>query len=61
MDIINLLLKRQGALISAYEEAKENPDDLTDEEYFGSDDYYETSIQLIGELIAEIKEEEAGQ
>ena len=44
--------------MSAYQEAKENPDDLTDEEYFGSDDYYETSIQLISELIAEIKEEE---
>jgi hypothetical protein len=58
MNVIELLLKRQGALMSAYEEAKENPDDLTDEEYFGSDDYYETSIQLIGELIAEIKEEE---
>ena len=57
MDIINLLLKRQGALISAYQEAKENPDDLTDEEYFGSDDYYETSIQLISELIEEIKRE----
>jgi hypothetical protein len=58
MNVIELLLKKQGALISAYEQAKENPDDLTDEEYFGSDDYYETSIQLIGELIAEIKEEE---
>jgi hypothetical protein len=57
MNVIELLLKRQGALISAYEEAKENPDDLTDEEYFGSDDYYETSIQLISELIEEIKRE----
>jgi hypothetical protein len=57
MNVIELLLKRQGALISAYEEAKENPDDLTDEEYFGSDDYYETSIGLISELIEEIKRE----
>lgn len=59
MNAIELLLKRQGALMSAYKQARENPDDLTDEEYFGSDDYYETSIQLIDELIAEIKEEEA--
>lgn len=59
MNAIELLLKRRGALMSAYKQARENPDDLTDEEYFGSDDYYETSIQLIDELIAEIKEEEA--
>ena len=59
MDIINLLLKKQAALMSAYKEARENPDNLTDEEYFGSDDYYETSIQLIDELIAAIKEEGA--
>ena len=59
MTAIEVLLKRQGALMSAYEQAKENPDDLTDEEYFGSDEYYETSIELITELIAAIKEEEA--
>ena len=59
MNAIEVLLKRQGALMSAYEQAKENPDDLTDEEYFGSDEYYETSIELITELIAAIKEEEA--
>jgi hypothetical protein len=59
MNAIEVLLKRQGALMSAYEQAKENPEDLTDEEYFGSDDYYETSIQLIDELIAAIKEEGA--
>jgi hypothetical protein len=57
MNAIEVLLKRQGALMSAYEQAKENPDDLTDEEYFGSDEYYETSIELITELIAAIKEE----
>ena len=59
MTAIEVLLKRQAALMSAYEQAKENPDDLTDEEYFGSDEYYETSIELITELIAAIKEEEA--
>jgi hypothetical protein len=59
MNVIELLLKKQGALMSAYKQAQENPDDLTDEEYFGSDDYYETSIQLITELIAAIKEEGA--
>ena len=45
--------------MSAYKQAQENPDDLTDEEYFGSDTYYDTAIQLIDELIAEIKKEEA--
>ena len=59
MNAIEVLLKRQAALMSAYEAAKENPDDLTDEEYFGSDEYYETSIQLISELIEEIKREGA--
>ena len=59
MDIINLLLKKQAALMSAYKEAKENPDDLTDDEYFGSDEFYDTSIQLIDELIEEIKKEGA--
>jgi hypothetical protein len=59
MDIINLLLKKQAALMSAYKEARENPDNLTDDEYFGSDEFYDTSIQLIDELIAEIKKEEA--
>ena len=59
MNVIELLLKKQAALMSAYKEAKENPDDLTDEEYFGSDEFYDTSIQLIDELIAAIKEEGA--
>jgi hypothetical protein len=59
MTAIEVLLKRQGALMSAYEQAKENPDDITDEEYFDSDEYYETSIELITELIAAIKEEGA--
>jgi hypothetical protein len=59
MNVIELLLKRQGALMSAYKQAQENPDDLTDDEYFGSDAYYDTAIQLIDELIAEIKEEGA--
>ena len=45
--------------MSAYKQAQENPDDLTDEEYFECDIYYETSIQLIDELIAEIKKEGA--
>jgi hypothetical protein len=58
MNVIELLLKRQAALMSAYKQAQENPDDLTDEEYFGSDEYYDTSIQLISELIEEIKQEE---
>ena len=59
MNVIELLLKKQAALMSAYQEAKENPDDLTDDEYFGSDEFYDTSIQLIDELIAAIKEEGA--
>jgi hypothetical protein len=59
--IINLLLKKQGALMSEWQDAKENPDDLTDEEYFECDIYYETSIELITELITAIKEEEAKQ
>ena len=57
MEIIDLLLKKQGALMSEWEDAKENPDDLTDEEYFECDIYYETSIELLGELIEEIKGE----
>jgi hypothetical protein len=59
MNVIELLLKRQAALMSAYKQAQENPDDLTDDEYFGSDLYYDTAIQLIDELIAAIKEEGA--
>ena len=58
MDIINLLLKKQAGLMSEYKDARENPDNLTDEEYFECDIYYETSIQLLGELIEEIKKEE---
>lgn len=57
MDIITLLLKKQGALMSEWENAKENPDDLTDEEYFECDIYYETSIELLGELIEELAKE----
>jgi hypothetical protein len=59
MDIINLLLKKQGALMSEWQDAKDKPDDLTDEEYFECDIYYETSIELINELITAIKEEGA--
>ena len=59
MNVVELLLKKQAALMSAYKQAQENPDDLTDEEYFGSDTYYDTAIQLIDELIEEIKKEEA--
>jgi hypothetical protein len=59
MDIITLLLKKQGALMSEWENAKENPDDLPDEEYFECDIYYETSIELLGELIAELAKEGA--
>jgi hypothetical protein len=59
MNVIELLLKKQGALMSEWQDAKENPDDLPDDEYFECDIYYETSIELITELIAAIKEEEA--
>lgn len=59
MNVIELLLKKQGALMSEWQDAKQNPDDLTDEEYFECDIYYETSIDLITELITAIKEEEA--
>jgi hypothetical protein len=59
MNVIELLLKKQGALMSEWQDAKENPDDLNDDEYFECDIYYETSIELITELIAAIKEEEA--
>ena len=45
--------------MSEWQDAKDNPDDLTDEEYFECDIYYETSIELITELIAAIKEEGA--
>lgn len=58
MNVVELLLKKQAALMSAYKQAQENPDDLTDEEYFGSDTYYDTAIQLIDELIEEIKKKE---
>jgi len=44
--------------MSEWQDAKENPDDLPDDEYFECDIYYETSIELITELIAEIKGEE---
>jgi hypothetical protein len=57
MNVIELLLKKQGALMSEWQDAKENPDDLNDDEYFECDIYYETSIELITELIAAIKEE----
>jgi hypothetical protein len=59
MDIINLLLKKQAGLMSEWQNAKENPDDLPDEEYFECDIYYETSIELLNELIEEIKREGA--
>ena len=59
MNVIELLLKKQGALMSEWQDAKENPDDQNDDEYFECDIYYETSIELITELIAAIKEEEA--
>jgi hypothetical protein len=59
MNVIELLLKKQGALMSEWQDAKENPDDLNDDEYFECDIYYETSIELITELITAIKEEEA--
>ena len=59
MNVIELLLKKQGALMSEWQNAKENPDDLNDDEYFECDIYYETSIELITELIAAIKEEGA--
>jgi hypothetical protein len=59
MNVIELLLKKQGALMSEWQDAKDNPDDLNDDEYFECDIYYETSIELITELIAAIKEEEA--
>jgi hypothetical protein len=61
MNVIELLLKKQGALMSEWQDAKDNPDDLNDDEYFECDIYYETSIELITELIAAIKEEEAKQ
>ena len=57
MNIIELLLKKQGALMSEWRDAKENPDDLNDDEYFECDIYYETSINLLGELIEDIKRE----
>jgi hypothetical protein len=59
MNAIELLLKKRTALVIAQREAIENPDDLTDEEYFGSDEFYDTSIQLLDELIEEIKREGA--
>jgi hypothetical protein len=59
MNAIELLLKKRAALVIAQREAIENPDDLTDEEYFGSDEFYDTSIQLLDELIEEIKKEGA--
>ena len=59
MDVMELLLKKRAALVIAQREAIENPDDLTDEEYFGSDEFYDTSIQLLDELIEEVKREGA--
>jgi hypothetical protein len=59
MDVMELLLKKKAALVIAQREATENPDDLTDEEYFGSDEFYDTSIQLLDELIEEVKREGA--
>ena len=59
MDVMELLLKKRAALVIAQREAIENPDDLTDEEYFGSDEFYDTSIQLLDELIEEITREGA--
>lgn len=59
MEIIDLLLKKQAALMSEWHDAKENPDDLNDDEYFECDIYYKTSIDLLGNLIEEIKGEGA--
>ena len=59
MEIIDLLLKKQAALMGEWHEAKENPEELPDEEYFECDIYYKTSIDLLGELIEEIKGEGA--
>lgn len=55
MDILQYLESKRAALIIAQNDAKNNPDDLADDEYFGSDEFYDTSILLLNEIIKEIK------